>query len=392
MSKKSKSKPMCVEFADSHLRHRLRRHRGIYGDSYFSFQQIVDYAIKHELPLIGAGDLIDQRVNEPSPIVTLEKELGRLRKAGLTLYYVQGQHEGDTVPWLSIGGDTAVHIHKQVIELGDLRIYGLDFQPAGRLQEELAAIPPDVNMGCFHQTWGDWMGSVALPQGEFADLPEQIRFLLTGDYHETITGCYRGAAGQPVDVFSPGSTCMQSTSEPPEKYFGVRYEDGSVQRVKLRTRHFAEYLLNRPEDLDEFLGHVDAYLEGAADYAEDVRLPPALHAPLWKITYSPRLSDVVRRIERAVDGRAHLFWKKLRPAAEDDSDAALLSAAAAPSGPITLEGCLAEEVDPAQEPEVYTLCQRLLTAAAVGRESAQKELETWKQEQLQAEPVSASST
>lgn len=352
------------------------------GDSYHSFSQIVSYAIAHNLPLIGAGDLIDRRINEPEPIVYLKKECDRLEHAGLKLYYTQGQHEIDDTPWFELGKST-VHLHKCLVKIGKLRIYGLDYQHADKLKEELNAIPQDTDVLVCHQVWGDFMGSICLPQGDFADIPT-VKTVVTGDFHETRLEQARGKDGQKMRIFSPGSGCMQEIAEPPKKYFGVLWSDGRIEKEELFTRYFIDWpVINSEDDLERFLGTFNLHLEAAESYAVLHSFPHNMATPLLRITISYKIVDANRRIRKLVEERAHLFWKELPP--EKVEPRLLEEVPDLRSGEaLTLATMLPNVIDPKEEPEAFALCQRLLNA-----DEPKLALASWIHEVMQDESESS---
>lgn len=371
-------KELAVAFSDSHLRARTWAGRTILGDSYFSFDQICSYAVARELPLIGAGDLIDKRVNEPSPIVYLTRKLRQLSKANCPFYFTQGQHELDDEPWLGVGSNKVVHLHKKTIELGGLKIYGLDFQSVENLKTELDLIPPGTDVGVMHQVWGDFMGQICLPQGDFADIP-YIRTLITGDFHETVDSTYRGKDGQKIKVFSPGSTCMQNISEPDRKCFGVLMSDGSISKHELLTRSFIDWpIIHSEDDMEIFLASFEA--EYAKQQDMTVNLPDELRTPLLRVTYSHRVSDATRRVGKLVGERAHVFFKELPPEKAESKILAKVQETVPnfrKGDALTLAVMLPQVINKTQEPETFALSQRLLDA-----EDPKAELSRWKREQL----------
>ncbi len=353
--------PVATVFADSHLAKRTWRHRPILMDSYYALEQIIEFTLGHELPLIGAGDLIDKRINEPEPIVKLQTQLNLLERRRIPFYYIQGQHELDDTPWLDLG-KTAVHLHNNPLELGELQIYGIDYQGADALKVALGSIPESANVLIAHQVWSDFMGDIALPQGEFAQIPH-VSTLVTGDFHQSILehSKYKGAQGQDLLVFSPGATCMRSITEPEKHHFGVLCDDGSIDVIDLRSRKFDEFNILSSNDAEHLLEHVDTYLNEAADHAESNALPVELHTPLWRVVYSHRVSDLPRRLGKIVGDRAHLFWKEIPQEREESK--VLLSVPDIRAGEaLTLASCLTQEIDPDKEPEAYALAARLLDA------------------------------
>lgn len=371
-------------FADSHLQGHTWKLRPIHGDAYFSFEQIVTAAIESGSRwIIGAGDLINRRVNEPEPIIFLRRQLKRMQDHGICFAYNQGQHEMDEdSPWMHLGEDNAVHLHKHPVEIGGLNVYGLDFQPKGKLQEELAAVPENTDVLVCHQVWSDFMGEQTLPQGEIADVVHG-NLLITGDLHQSLykAKTYRRKDGQLLRVFSPGATHQLKINEPSDCYFGMLSDDGKIHRYPLRTRLFTQFSVTTPEQLEAFLADVSTRLSEAQRYAETQQLPAALHTPLWRVIYSHRLSDLPARIAKIVEGRAHLFWKELPAEPEDieekDQVVREFVQKRDPGDLITLESTLPQAVSQEEEPEVFMICQRLLDAA-----DPAVELAKWKKEIL----------
>lgn len=377
--------PVAVVFADSHLRRRIWANRPIEGDSYFSFQQIVDAAIELNAPLVGAGDLIDQRINESGPIVFLQRQMDLLHKHGVRFYYLQGQHEMDLVPWCSLGGALTTHIHGQCFMLGDFPCYGIDYQPAVKLQEELERIPSDRQILFAHQVWRNFMGSIASPQGEFSDIP-YVTTMVTGDFHETVLANAKNKQQADLKVFSPGSTCLQEISEPSNKYYGVLCSDGAIRKKRLKTRRRLDLgPLITEEEVEQLLTGLEEKLEQALQSAADDQLPDELRTPLCRVTYSHTMNDAPRRILRLANGRAHLFWKEL-PKHQELTSAGrnaveqITNNVAETNDP--LMAAIASELNPVDDPKAYRLALRVLGCEPA---NVAQELKTWLEENLATE-------
>ena len=349
-------KDIAVLCSDTHLQTRAWANKPIEGDSYHSFTQIISYACSHRLPVIGAGDLIDRRVNDPAPIRFLVRELTRLEDAGQEFYFIQGQHELDETPWMSMAPN-AVHLHNHEVEIQDLRVRGVDFQPADKFKaafDAAADAKPDLLVA--HQVWQDFMGERAGPQGAFSDVGG-TRFMLTGDFHERKTVSVRGRDGQLLTVYSLGSTCMQDIAEPTSKYFAVLQDNLEIRYVSLKTRPVIDVgYLDTPERVDKCLDGLKQQLDAAYKVEG---LPEHIRKPLLRFAYGHDLPDTLRRITRLVDGRAHLFPKELPPKRED-----AVARTRAAGRALTLEGCLPTVVDPEEDPELYKLALRVLTSKA----------------------------
>src|SRR6516162_1646868 len=84
-------KPLCAFAGDDHLAPRAWvRYPDLTGDSYYSFTQLIDYVVEHDLPLFLLGDVLDVAYPEPYTVKFLVQQIGRLRNSG---WYIQGQHE-----------------------------------------------------------------------------------------------------------------------------------------------------------------------------------------------------------------------------------------------------------------------------------------------------------
>lgn len=347
------AKPVALLFADAHLQDSAWTSRHVYGDSYYSFEQILRAANKLNVPLIGAGDLIDKAINRSGPIVTLLKAVHDLRHS---FYFVQGQHELSDTPWLSAGVH-CVHLDKRSVGIGPFTIFGLDYHPAEKLKPAMAEIPAGTDILIAHQVWGDFMGELALPQGYFADVPK-VSTMFTGDYHVTDRRHVTGADGQPLTVISSGSTCMQDISEQADKYYHVLYDNGEIQAVALQTRPVIRLKpVLTAEHVDEVIESVAIEIQLAID--DYTHLPDHIRKPLVHIPILGELEDAPRRILNAVGDRAHVFWKPLisdMPSVAEHAEPVVREAGAA----VTLLSELPEFLAGEKLSDLQPHCARLL--------------------------------
>lgn len=247
--------------SDLHLRRRI--------DEQYALQQLVQLAIKQKVSkFIAAGDLFDRQMNRAGPVTYFHRELDKLEEAGIEFFYLQGQHCYDDPPWLA-GHRHAVHLHYKTIELADCTAFGLDFQPFGKLQDELAEIPESCDMLIAHQCWGDWMGDIAVPQGEFAQVPGHIKMLYTGDLHQWRLESTRNADGENMVVLSTGAVAKQKVDEPSEHFYAILDGD-EIKKKQLKSRVFIDWpLIVIQEDLTRFMAEFEealavAYQKAAA--------------------------------------------------------------------------------------------------------------------------------
>lgn len=372
------AKTLAVMFADSHLQESAWSNMRVPGDAKYALEQIVDYAVKNAVPAVfGAGDLIDKQKNRAGPINFFHSKLDALEGAGSAFYFIEGQHDMDDPPWLA-GHRWAQNLDGVTVDIGGRKFSGLSYTPAGLLQERLEEVEADTDVLVAHQVWDDWMGDIANPEGSFADV-HRCDAVFTGDLHKFVLEDALGAGDRPMKVCSPGSTCMQDISEPPNKYF-VRYTDaGKFVRVPLLSRPVIEFpVIARRDDLDRFADELKSYLDASTSESASVGRPDYIRKPLLRVSYSASLTDAAARIEKLVGQTAYLFLKENASEERQARSSAAKSSAAAGNA-VTPSSALADEVDASAEPEVYALCRRLLAADAAGSDPA-SELSKWKSE------------
>lgn len=307
--------PLFVFCADLHLEDGAWSTRpGIYGDAYYSFQQIIDYCIKHRLPLILGGDILEKKQNLARPIAKLCAGLTRMQDEELEVFYIQGNHEYDrNAPWLSVH-PWPIHIHNVLYNVRGVQVYGLDWLPRGEIQAAFAAVPENTDILITHQVWKDFMGEVGRTECELTDV-HHVQTVLAGDFHVTKVAEGVNAQGRPIKMLSPGSTAMQDMGEEQIKSFFVicKHEDKIVfSPQRLKTRGAKTYVVKDPETLDElcaggFAKDIAAMVQQAqaGGYHADVQ------KPLIRVKFDKRLPDAFLRITTAVGESAHLFCDAL---------------------------------------------------------------------------------
>lgn len=361
-------KPIGLHASDTHLRARN-------GDEEHAFTQLVDRAIELKVKyLMLAGDLLDKQSNRARVIAFLYKQLDRCEEAGIEVLYTQGQHDFDDPPWFS-GHRWPQHLHRKVRTFDGVGFYGLDWQPFGKLQEELAEIPDDVSWLICHQVWANWMGDIAAPQGSFEQIPDFIQYVQTGDLHQWKLEQRKNSGGKKMTVLGTGATTQQKIDEPSTHHYALWWPDGRIEKKTLNSRvMFDSSLMTQDKDLEVFMAELEPTLESAYQKAAAMDLPDALHKPYFRVNFNAKLPDVVRRVEKAVNGRAVLYFKQVIP---EEKQVAYKAAKAAKGDAVTPLSVLHEEVDKEERPAVYELVSRLLEAPDKDMEFAK-----WRSEAL----------
>lgn len=365
--------------SDTHLSDRIWKHRPIEGDSYYSWKQIVDLAISQESDaVVLAGDILDKQTNTSKAIQELMYGLGRLETNHIEVYFNQGQHEYQGVPWMCLDTD-ATWLEKSVIKTSNnWNIAGSDYKNAEGLMEFLQseeALEADI-LVC-HQVWLDFMGELCKPQGSFADVPENVRYLITGDYHDSICQKFGN-----LTVISPGSSHLRSIAEPQDKYvYSMELPDGGhkakIVALPLRTRRVIDMpLIDQNTEFKNFAGQIEGHLELAAEYAAEFGLPEHIAKPLMRFTYTQDGVDVSNQAAKLVADRAHLFYKQMKYVDPDSLDPELNQHLDA-SERVGMLNCLDTYLDPKKQPETHALATRLLQAPDPDQALAQ-----WVKEQM----------
>ena len=355
--------PLFVFCADLHLEDGAWSTRpAIYGDAYYSFEQIVDYCIAQKLPLIMGGDILERKQNLARPIAKLCAGLTRMQQANVRAYYIQGNHEYDrNAPWLSIH-PWPLHLHDSGVQLHDVGIWGLDWLPKGDIQTAFQEVPADTDILITHQVWKDFMGNVGRTECELTDV-HHVGIVLAGDFHVTKTIKAVNAQGNPVQMLSPGSTAMQDIGESPEKFFLVisKTDDGQIvfEQQPLKTRQFLKYTVETQEELDDLCsGQLMTAIDEAVAQAKADGVPEYIQKPLVRVKFNKQLPDAYLRLLTAAGEAAHMFCDALadkareRPASASRATVSntLLSALEDLLGPGTEEYKLAASLVSATDP------------------------------------------
>ena len=383
--------------SDLHLKKRTWSNRPIEGDSYFAWEQIVDRAIAVEVEVvILAGDILDKQINGSGPIVKLQEGIEKLGAAGIKTLFIQGQHEYQEMPWASLSKH-AIHLHRNVvaalapsIEAAGYTIAGIDFQAKERLQDELSYVaetlkaPPEKTILVMHQVWEEWMGERALPQGKLSDVDNWLPglgLLITGDLHESHVETE--PIGPPLDaslpakwrrnkILSPGSTCMQSISEPEDKYmYFLSSVDGSLEIKKntLLGRPFIDWpFIGTVADIEDCIREYYTVYEDSQSHAEQHSIPAEICKPLVRFQYDHSLSGDAHRLEKLVGDSAYTFWKEHAPKDNNEEDSVVVS-----GNNVTMESLLTSVEC---EEDVRQVAERLISSG-----DPYEELKRWNNEQ-----------
>ena len=282
-------------FADAHLDLAIWASRpDLVYDSRWAFSHLVGEAIRRKVEaVLAAGDLINIK-RPPSAVVTfIRKQMDRLAKAKIPLYFIQGQHERADPPWFSTVHSWPKHLNGAAVSLDGRVIAGADWTPAVRLMDVMSALPPADTLMC-HQVWEEFMGGITSPEGSISDLPEQFTTVVTGDYHKMVMKRMGARL-----VLSPGPTnmrkinesgaCCYAVSTGPKFVWG-KIPSRPVLRVDFRTAQEAP-------TADAIIAQLQAQIAKSVVEAES--LPAELRKPIVYVVSAPRDSELVAAIENS---------------------------------------------------------------------------------------------
>lgn len=294
--------PICAFTGDNHLRPvTWVKHPTLYGDAYASFRQIVEQCVARRLPLVLLGDLFDSTRPDSHSVGTYLWAVSLMQESNLPVYYIEGNHDVADPPWASL---SAWARPVGQFSLRGVPTYGLSFTSSSLLPDALAAIPAGTNILLSHQSWLE-IQRVGHTDGQFGMIPRGLT-MLVADYH--VCGTYTGKAanGEDVIAYSPGSTAMQALNEPPDKYFGILFDDLSVEWVPLETRPVISVVCNTVDELEDLVARIPDRIQVAVPVNPDIR------KPILRVRYNDTIPEAYTRLMAVAGDRYHVFLEPQR--------------------------------------------------------------------------------
>lgn len=301
---------------DVHLReHTWAARPNLFGDSYYSLDQIRRYCVKNSLPLILAGDTFQTSKPTAEDVEWFRDVADDFEQKGLPIYYIQGQHDRAVPPWPSAVHSWPVSIDNNRVKLNDVSIMGFDNKDSIDLQIALDNMVEPVDILVLHQMAYDVFPHDGAWNFKLEWVKDKAKIVALGDYHEPVT------FGQNPVGFYTGSMHLQSLSEPTTKSFVVLEYDSSkpaectINRIPLVTRQFFTCNISSSEDVErisEVIKKVDIkLLPGWRDMETSKRksyFDTILRVPIFVINYSPDVSGVEATIRSLCQDKYHLWF------------------------------------------------------------------------------------
>lgn len=293
--------PKLLHTSDNHLRERQYSSTQRGEDFTKAFNQVVDIAISTSVKaILQAGDLLDSKSPSSKSMVDLAKAHHRLRKAGIPMYVVEGDHDKAEPHWVdamkaygidetpSDGGLVILRDKLVTVPGTKITIYGQDF--IGKTKERFLEIRdtlPKADILLWHTMVKEFAGFFGEQAVSIDELPtDNYRLIALGDVHV----CDYKRRGDCL-IGYPGSTELGKQDEPLMKTISLIDipDAGPIpdpQLIPILTRLVKVYRLMKDEDVVRVLTE----LEECAD-----------KFPIILGRYDSRIPDVVKRIHAKVD-------------------------------------------------------------------------------------------
>jgi len=203
-----------------------------------------------------------------------------MQEAGLPVYYIQGNHDLNKIPWLSLH-PWPTNLNKKVVTLVEsgMTVLGQESTTETEITKVLGNLPSSVDALLMHQS-----EVVAMPFSfEFVlnDVPEQIKNILIGHIHKPQD--YNHGA---THLWYPGSPYVTDISNTESRSFlveSVVNGETVVTREPIPGRSFYNLRVSNEETLEEAKTLVESIAESDA---RNNGFAPVVH-----VTYPPEISE-----------------------------------------------------------------------------------------------------
>jgi hypothetical protein len=315
------SKPIAVVAADCHLDHLIWRSRPeIYGDSHYAFKQLVTLAVSRKLPLILAGDIVETLpVDAPNSetISVLRESMAALRRAGIPVYYISGQHDQAKLSWVTACGGARMPPMNSIVEIGGKRFAFIPWLPSRLLPAAMEAVDVErADVVICHQVWQEMMGGESA-EGRLSQF-KTPSLVISGDYHRQLVKRVHREGLPDLVAVSPGATHMRKLNEPVKHCAAILYDDLDIKWVQLRSRRVLSTELVDEPSYSRLIRGVQAGIDSAIAKAVEMELPSELLTPLLIVRDSSGVTRGEARIREIVGRQAHVFYSRTG-ALEDDA-------------------------------------------------------------------------
>lgn len=233
--------------ADSHVALRGLRPEIPSTDTLRPLEAAVAFCKSKNCPLVIGGDLYDTNLPQARLVAKVNEIL-----SGIDVFLIQGNHDRDPeTPWGALVKGVR-HIHRQLVTIGGLKVYGLDFAPSNACAAGILDVQK-CDVLVMHQALSQGLGFDGAWNMDLNWVkPEITKNVLIGDLH-----CVRDelwSKDKQVRALYPGSQYMTSVVDHQDPMFifvkGMG-ADGFLdyQRIPLPVRPFLDIELRDPSSI-----------------------------------------------------------------------------------------------------------------------------------------------
>ena len=213
-----------VALGDIHLSDYIWRDLpDIRGDAELGLRNLVDQAIRLNVPAVIVGDLYDRaEQRDAGSIRIFDTQMARLKAAGLPCYAIQGNHDKRSIPWYALNPHVRHIGDGQPVEINGVACRGLDYALHDTIRERLGNLGLDGELPevlFLHQAVRQALKFDGAWNCDLEWVPEGIPLVVMGDIHREWEMTFR--PGQ--RALYTGSGCPRNRDEfGPRTILGVR--------------------------------------------------------------------------------------------------------------------------------------------------------------------------
>lgn len=287
-------------------------------DFYWSFRDSVTKAIDARASFyILAGDVTNSVYPHSKCVKVMQEECARMKKAGVRVLAVKGNHDAVEPPWHELADMES--LHGEVIDVEGVTIAGMDFMPDDEARANLKDIP-DVDIFVMHQTFTEFLEFRAGSALSVLELNPRVGLYVFGDLHINMRRDFQiDVPNGPIfQAGYPGSTELNRVSEPKAKYmWRIDVADKPmVTNVELTTRPVLEYTITCEDDIAKVSADVQTMRTA---FLKDPKLKERYDGkPLVFVKFDPGVEAAIPRLRISLQDSC-----LLRPAPIEAGDAAV---------------------------------------------------------------------
>jgi DNA repair exonuclease SbcCD nuclease subunit len=337
--------------ADWHIDRRIWKSRSdLEGDTYRALKRMKDAVLKHPAEhkaVILAGDIFNTRKVDGLSLLHVTEFIEELYEEDISVFFIQGNHDRDAISALEIQG--AVPLHGQLVEIGNKKVYGLDWMPRTELKQAVQDAPP-CDLLVLHCMFNHLVTFTNAADLDLDDVPEHVQNVLVGDVHIRDVSMLPNSGGF---CCSPGSLHPCDITQDGPHGMNIWTDGFPNDRLVIKTRKIMRFVV--PEEETE----AEEYLEDLRDTLQAVEPSVQLDLePIVEIKTPTRHTAKVDNIEQRFKEKFRFFVRK--SATGKILSSAELAAAREEMGEINLLGGLPAFVNREEEPEVFELLEKVL--------------------------------